>query len=87
MLYRASAIAFDWAEIVDQRGEYGDAERAPMLRARARMEDATPISDAGTADAMVLVRGPMPKPMKRAISASGHQISKAVERGSMNDRK
>ena len=57
--------------------------KAPAIfRARAKTDDATPISSCGTTEAMMLVRWDIPKPMPNAITQSGIIISMAVERGS-----
>ena len=59
----------------------------PIFLTSAKIEEATPISEGGTDEAMRFVRCAIPEPMKRAMSESGQMISQAVERGSIQDKK
>ena len=57
------------------------------VSAKASTLEATPISSVGTAEAKILVRWAMPKPMPKAIIERGQIMAKAVERGSRKENK
>lgn len=62
--------------------------KAPAIfLARARTDEAEPISLCGTAEAIMLVRWAIPKPMPKAMMKIGIMMSIDVERGSIHDSK